>query len=168
MIPVVILFSKKRRTISLKVDLKGEVTVRAPEGTSMEVIREFVNSREQWILKNRDRLKARNDMFESADREKLVFSANYYIPRMVEHYAKKMSLSPTGVKITSAKTRYGSCSGKNSLCFSMYLMFSRPCAIDAVIVHELAHIKYKNHSPEFYAYIEKYMPDYKERIKLLK
>lgn len=41
-------------------------------------------------------------------------------------------------------------------------------AIDYVIVHELAHIKHKNHSKAFYALIEKYLPDYKEREKLLK
>ena len=41
-------------------------------------------------------------------------------------------------------------------------------AIDYVVVHELAHLKELNHSIRFYAIIEKYMPDYQERIKLLK
>jgi predicted metal-dependent hydrolase len=41
-------------------------------------------------------------------------------------------------------------------------------AIDYVIVHELAHIRHKNHGRDFYALVAKYLPDYKERIKLLK
>ena len=41
-------------------------------------------------------------------------------------------------------------------------------AIDYVVVHELAHIKYKNHGKNFYELIEKYMPDFRERQKLLK
>ena len=41
-------------------------------------------------------------------------------------------------------------------------------AIDLVVVHELCHIKVKNHSRDFYALLEQYLPDYKERKKLLK
>lgn len=79
-----------------------------------------------------------------------------------------MNLYPTALKITSAKTRFGSCSGKDSICFSYLLMRYPDEAIDYVVVHELAHIKHKNHSKAFYTLIEKYLPDYKEREKLLK
>ena len=79
-----------------------------------------------------------------------------------------MGLVPQGVKITSAKTRFGSCSAKNSLCFS-YLLLCYPMeAVDYVVVHELAHIRFKNHKKEFYALIEACMPDYKQRRMLLK
>ena len=40
-------------------------------------------------------------------------------------------------------------------------------AIEYVVLHELAHIRHHNHSAAFYALIEKYMPDYKERRKML-
>lgn len=86
----------------------------------------------------------------------------------VEYYSEKMGLYPASVKITSAATRFGSCSGKNSICFSYRLMLYPPEAVDYVVVHELAHIKEKNHSARFYALVERYMPDYREREKLLK
>ena len=79
-----------------------------------------------------------------------------------------MELVPAGIKITSARTRFGSCSSKNSICFSWRLMLYPPEAIDYVIVHELAHIRHHDHSPAFYALIEQYLPDWKARMKLLK
>ena len=79
-----------------------------------------------------------------------------------------MGTDYTGIKITSAKTRYGSCSAKNSLCFSLYLMQKPLYAVDYVIVHELAHTVHHNHGKDFYKLIEKYMPDYKDRISFLK
>lgn len=83
------------------------------------------------------------------------------------YYSARMGLVPTGLKVTSARRRYGSCSGKNSLCFSCFLMRSPMEAIDAVVVHELAHIRYKNHGPEFYALVESILPDYRTRKALL-
>ena len=86
----------------------------------------------------------------------------------VDYWSDIMGLTPTGLKITSARTRFGSCSGKNSLCFSWRLMQYPREAIDYVVVHELAHIRHHDHSPAFYALIERYMPDWRERMKLLK
>ena len=79
-----------------------------------------------------------------------------------------MGVCPTGITVTGAQKRFGSCSAKDRLCFSYHLMRYPEPAIDYVVVHELAHIFHKNHSKSFYAYVEKYMPDYKECEKLLK
>ena len=78
-----------------------------------------------------------------------------------------MGVTPAGVKITSARTRFGSCSGKNSLCFSWRLMLYPPQAIDYVVVHEMAHIRHHNHSKDFWAFVASVMPDYRERQALL-
>jgi predicted metal-dependent hydrolase len=72
------------------------------------------------------------------------------------------------VKITAARKRFGSCSGRNGLCFSLYLMQYPPEAIDYVVVHELAHITHKNHSPAFHSLIARYLPDHKARRAMLK
>ena len=74
----------------------------------------------------------------------------------------------TGIKITSARKRFGSCNGKNSLCFSCLLMLYPKEAIECVVVHELAHIKHHNHSPSFYGFIDRVMPDYRIRESLLR
>ena len=78
-----------------------------------------------------------------------------------------MGVTPTGFKVTTARKRYGSCSGRNTLCFSCFLMEYPEEAIDLVVVHELCHIQEKNHGPAFYALLARYLPDHKERKKLL-
>ncbi|MBR7150378.1 MAG: M48 family metallopeptidase, partial [Oscillospiraceae bacterium] len=65
-------------------------------------------------------------------------------------------------------TRFGSCSGKNALSFSWRLMQYPMEAVDYVVVHELAHIREHNHSSAFYAIVERYLPDWRERAALLK
>ena len=79
-----------------------------------------------------------------------------------------LGVTPTGIKITSAKKRFGSCNGKNSICFSLYLMQYPQAAIDYVVVHELCHIRHHDHSPAFYRLVESVLPDYKERERLLR
>ena len=90
------------------------------------------------------------------------------LPGKVAHYAAIMGVTPTSVKITAARTRFGSCSGKNGICFSLYLMQYPEAAIDYVVVHELAHIRHHDHSPAFYAQVARVLPDYKARQCLLK
>jgi predicted metal-dependent hydrolase len=86
----------------------------------------------------------------------------------VDEYASQMNLTPKAVKITNAKTRWGSCSGKNSINFSWRLVMADEDVIDYVIVHELSHIKEHNHSRRFWAVVRSVLPDYKERQKKLK
>ena len=72
------------------------------------------------------------------------------------------------VPINSAKTRWGSCSGKNSINFSWRLIMADDYMIDYVVVHELMHIKVHNHSDRFWMHVAAVMPDYKERRLQLK
>ena len=84
------------------------------------------------------------------------------------YYSERMGLYPTQVRITGARTRFGSCSSQGHICFSWRLMQYPPEAIDYVVVHELAHIIHKNHGPDFWALVGQYMPDYKRRRALLR
>ncbi|MEG2295228.1 MAG: SprT family zinc-dependent metalloprotease [Oscillospiraceae bacterium] len=96
--------------------------------------------------------------------------AKEYIATRVLYYAHQMGVMPTGIKINSAKTRWGSCSGKNSLNFSWLLILAPDTVIDYVIVHELAHIKEHNHSAKFWGFVEYTLADYKvgqEGLKVL-
>jgi hypothetical protein len=102
------------------------------------------------------------------EKQMLIRRAKEYLPKKTMEYAAIMGVNPTGVKITSARTRFGSCSGKNSICYSWRLMQYPQAAVDYVVVHELAHILHKNHGRDFYLTVERYLPDYRQRRALLK
>ena len=86
----------------------------------------------------------------------------------VNVYAKQMNLPVDSVRITSAKTRWGSCSSKNRLSFSWRLVFSEESVVDYLVVHELAHIKEHNHSSAFWNIVKFYLPEYQDQKKKLK
>ena len=159
-----------RRTVGLEITPRCEIIIRAPKRMSDREIAEFVNKYRGWIDKKLPEAEKRAEKSKaiSEKEEELRRAAREVIPPLVERYSKTMGLKPTSVKITSAKKRFGSCNSKNSLCFSWRLMAYPIEAVEYVVVHELAHIKHHNHSAKFYALIEKYMPDYKERQKMLK
>ena len=90
------------------------------------------------------------------------------INEKVKHYSEIMELQPQGVKINSAKTRWGSCSSKRLLNFSWMLIMAEDEVIDYIVIHELAHLHEMNHSHRFWEIVEKYNPDYESRRHKLK
>ncbi|MCH5321598.1 MAG: M48 family metallopeptidase [Eubacterium sp.] len=163
-------YKSNRKTISLSVDDDLNAVVRAPYGVTDKKISEFVNKNKAWLERAIERKKAQLEKNNLSEDEinALIKTAKEIIPERVEYFSSLMNLYPTGVKITKAKKRFGSCNSKNSLCFSCFLMNYPIEAVDYVVVHELAHIRHHNHSKEFYNLIAHYMPDYKQREKLLK
>lgn len=163
------LIRSDRKTLSLQVTREGQVVVRAPRFLAESAIRRFVREKSGWIARQLERQQQRPPCPEptTAELAALKARAKEQIVPLVEQWSRRTGLVPTGVKITSARTRYGSCSGKNSLCFSCFLADFPPQAVEAVVVHELCHIKEKNHGPRFYALLEGFLPDYRARRALL-
>jgi len=104
----------------------------------------------------------------------LVFKAWYrqqafdVISRRVEWYASRDGFVYQRVKISQARTRWGSCSPTGALSFSWRLVIAPLRAIDYVVVHELVHLQVKNHSRDFWGKVETLMPDYREQVAWLK
>jgi len=79
-----------------------------------------------------------------------------------------MNLHPTNISFRKAKTRWGSCSSKNSISLNIGLVMLPKELSDYIIVHELAHIKEKNHSKNFWKLVQSYYPNYKVAKEKLK
>lgn len=161
----------RRRTMSLQVQSDGSAVVRAPYGISEAQIKSFVVSHEAWLQRAQARQAERQSRHPEPteeERKALLQRAREILPERVAYWSERMGLYPTGIKITSAKTRFGSCSSRDSLCFSWRLMAYPQEAIDLVIVHELCHIRHHNHGKEFYRLLASILPDHKERLKLLR
>ena len=95
-------------------------------------------------------------------------NAKRILTQVTECKAKEMGLSYKSLSITSARTRWGTCSGDNALRYTFRLLYCPKEIIEYVVVHELSHIRHKNHSRLFWQEVEKYIPDWKMRRKWLK
>lgn len=160
-----------RKTLAVEVTRDGQVVVRAPLRLSQKRIDAFLAEHQAWIDEHLEIQKKRRENHPEPSEEQMkeyIRMAREVLPGKVQYYSRIMGLLPTGVTITGARKRFGSCSGENRICFSWRLMMYPEEAIDYVVVHELAHIRHKNHSKAFYACVEEVMPDWKERRNLLK
>ena len=158
-----------RKTIALQIR-EGEILVRAPRRASTGVIREFVDSHGAWIAKTMERQSRQTvpKMLDEAERKRLRQRAGEMIRERVEYYAPKMGVTYNRIFIKEQKTRWGSCSSSGNLNFNWKLILIDEELLDYVVVHELAHRKQMNHSPQFWQEVEKILPDYKERRRRLK
>lgn len=85
----------------------------------------------------------------------------------VSWFAGRSGFAYRRIKITSALTRWGSCSPDGTLCFSYRLIMAPQEVIDYVVIHELVHLEIKNHSPAFWTRVQALMPDYRLRLDWL-
>ena len=90
------------------------------------------------------------------------------ISERVREYSRKYDFSPKRVRISSAKTRWGSCSPDGTLNFTWRLVMAPLEVIDYVIVHELAHLRVRNHSDRFWKVVASIEPYYKRKRKWLR
>ncbi|MFH1562360.1 MAG: SprT family zinc-dependent metalloprotease [Nitrospirota bacterium] len=90
------------------------------------------------------------------------------IKERVDWYSHLFRLEYNKFGITNAQKRWGSCSAKNNLHFSWRLIMAPLSVIDYVVIHELAHIKEKNHSKRFWDKVRIMIPDYQESKRWLR
>ena len=165
-----IIFSR-RKTISLQVRHDGTVIVRAPMGSSKKFIEEFVQKHSDWIEKQKQRIRTNPSKMRAEYTSEQIAEFKQMTKQKVHFYINKWCAKgvkvPKAVKITSARTRFGSCSPKGTVCFSCFLCLYEESAIEYVVVHEFTHFLQADHSPRFHALMTAQMPDWKERKKLL-
>ncbi|MBS6734848.1 MAG: M48 family metallopeptidase [Clostridiales bacterium] len=94
--------------------------------------------------------------------------ARQRITRRVEYFAPLVGVTYNRIFIKEQKTRWGSCSSLGNLNFNWKLILLNEELLDYVVVHELAHRKQMNHSPTFWAEVERVLPDYRERRRRLR
>ena len=80
----------------------------------------------------------------------------------VERHAATLGVKPGTISIRDTRTRWGSCSASGNLSFSWRLVMAEPDILDYVAAHEVAHILEMNHSPAFWAQVERTFPNWKQ------
>jgi predicted metal-dependent hydrolase len=94
--------------------------------------------------------------------------AEIEVGSIIEDYSNKLGISPPEFKVKYQKRRWGSCSADNVIRINFQLMMAPPKQLEYVVVHELCHIKEKNHSARFWGLVGKLMPGYEMHRKDLK
>ena len=154
-----------KRSLSLQVSPSGEVIARAPYLMPKFFIDRFVEEKSSWINKRikemANPVEAKVEHFTEENLKKLIESE-------VQKYSALMGLFPTGLRYTHVHTYWGTCASSGVLSFNMALRYTPKEAVSYVVVHELAHLRWKGHGPRFWAMVEKYYPATKEMRKLLR
>jgi len=86
----------------------------------------------------------------------------------VAFYAPLLSVEPGRITVKRLRSKWGSCSSLGNLNFNFRLVQAPPAALDYVTVHELCHLKHADHSPRFWALVERIYPDYKAQKRWLR
>ncbi|MFH1234348.1 MAG: SprT family zinc-dependent metalloprotease [Candidatus Diapherotrites archaeon] len=94
--------------------------------------------------------------------------AKIIISKIVSEKAALMGVSFRRISVRGQKTRWGSCSGRGTLSFNWRLVAAPRSVIEYIAVHELAHVRHRNHSKAFWAEVAKYLPGYKEQERWLR
>lgn len=146
---IIIRENKNTNRISINLSLEQkQIIITVPENISQQEIKTYVDKLIKKLLKN---------------------NTEAVIAERLPYWSKITQIGYNEVKVRDATTRYGSCMpSKKNLYFSSRLVMLPEDKIDAIIVHELCHMKHKNHNRDFYNLVGKYIPNYKEIDKWLK
>ena len=146
--------SKKARNLNISVKPFTGVRVAVPDGLSFQKAEEFVYTKTDWIQRHLVRMKQYEEKDETAsvapdgiDRAK----SKRKLTRRLKYLAGKHSFTYNRVFIRNQKTRWGSCSSKNNISLNMKISRLPEELMDYVILHELAHTRFKNHNNNFWA-----------------
>ena len=100
--------------------------------------------------------------------QSLRIEAEKLLKARVEIFAQQMQLFPKRLRLMKAKTRWGSCSSKGFVNLNAKLIHAPLSVVDAIVVHELAHLRHMNHSAKFWALVDQHAPHHKEADQWLK
>lgn len=165
----------ERKTVGLEVRENGKALARIPKRLSDRELGRFLEEHRKWVFDKARLVREKKERRKTVDAPPMQEMTAAETERMKErfahrvwHYSRLMGVTFGRITVRNQKTRWGSCSAKGNLNFNYLLYFLSEELLDYVVVHELAHRKYMNHSKEFWAEVERYCPDYKVYRKKLK
>lgn len=90
------------------------------------------------------------------------------VSERVRDYNKYFKMKPSDIKVKDVKSKWGSCTYDNKLCFNYRLIMAKREIIDYVVIHEMCHMVHKNHSKDYWNLVQELYPMYKRCDKWLK
>ena len=160
---VVLAQSPRARRISIRVRPTGEVRLTFPHGVSRRRALAFLEEKAAWIDAARQKLAARRAALppalppeeERVRIEALRRAAKADLPGRIERLSRQTGLRYEKLTLRAARTKWGSCSGRNTISLSLFLMTLPERLRDYVIIHELCHTVHHDHSARFHALVDR-------------
>jgi predicted metal-dependent hydrolase len=156
-----ILFRKNNRSKRYIIRIKGQViSVTIPCGGTYKEAERFFNQNRTLVIQKSETLKARKTALPEQETPthngfELRIQAEASLPGELAQLARKHGFTYQSVQIRKSKTRWGSCSSKKAINLSLYLMLIPQRLREYVLLHELCHTIHMNHSPVFWALLDK-------------
>lgn len=154
--------------IKFSISTSGRLQMSVPSYTSNFLAKRFLSQNRKLI---REKLPLKDPSLQRArDTKKklLTKKAKNYLPYRLEYFAQKYGYSYAKIRLSHANTRWGSCSSNRTISLNIGLMQVPEPLRDYVILHELAHLNYMDHSPAFWAEVAEHDPRYKTHRSKLK
>jgi predicted metal-dependent hydrolase len=126
---------------------------------------EFVNGEFVFRLKSS---KNSNALIQKLYQDWLIENAHYLFKDKVDEYSQNLGVVTIGIAIKNLKNRWGSLTKDGAINLNVNLLKAPEDVIDYIILHELCHLKIKEHSHHYWDLVHKYMPNYEEKIYWLK
>lgn len=148
----------RARSIRLSVRKDGSLLLSYPLFCSRSRAIAFAESRAAWILRTQQRLAARltnHPTITRSELERLRREAKAYIPTTLERLCREHGFAYTSLRISSARTRWGSCSSRNGISISLFVMLLPDHLREFIILHELCHTRHHNHSAAFHTLLDR-------------
>ena len=161
-----------QRRLRISVKPGGHVVVSAGKHVPVLLINGFIRQHQAWIEKTVAKLKDRPvsilKKHDPVEYKRLKKSALKLVEERLAHFNREYHFVFKKISIRNQKSQWGSCSKSGTLSFNYKLLLVPPELADYVIVHELCHVGEHNHSPRFWALVNKTVPDFRERRRALK
>jgi predicted metal-dependent hydrolase len=149
-----IIFRKNKKAKRYIIRLRdGKVKVTIPLYGSYRKASEFFLENRQNLIRKIE-LQATHPVPE-IDENALKRKAQSILPDQLAKLAGSYGFKYSGVKIRKSRSRWGSCSSKKAINLSFYLLLLPEHLIEYVLLHELCHTVEMNHSPAFWALLNK-------------
>ncbi|MDR1300666.1 MAG: M48 family metallopeptidase [Candidatus Nomurabacteria bacterium] len=156
------------RYIRLKIDEHGQVSASLPRYATVRSLRKFIDHSRVSLKKSIAKIPKAAKKLSEVERKKLKKRAEFYLKRRLFALASEHGLKYQRVRIMNAKTRWGSCSSTGTISLNYALMLAPTHLRDYVMLHELTHTLFMNHSREFWGKLGQFYPDYKQARKEIK
>lgn len=164
--------SKRARHIRFAIYGDGRLVVTVPTWARMARVEYLLRQKSNWILNTLKKVSSRPSQPSLVENKEKFFAHKYkallLAQKRVVWFNAIYRQNVAKITIRNQKTRWASCSKKGNLSFSYRIALLPTNLVDYIIVHELCHLQEFNHSDRFWKLVEKTIPDYKQRRKMLR